>query len=191
LSGIVRRTIRDNVELAKVTLAWRSPAHFAAGDAELDLLASALSEGKDSVLYRDLVYGRKLAQEVDARQQSHALGSEFVVDATVRPGVDPARVEQALLADIAAMRLRALTAEEIDRARNGYETDFIDRLQSLAERASLLNGYQAEVGDPGFAAQDLARYRRATASDVLAAARDVLSADALVVLTTLPKDAAP
>jgi predicted Zn-dependent peptidase len=190
LQSVVRQTVTDNVELPKLVLAWQSPPHFSPGDAELDLLASVLGGGKSSRLYKRLVYETKLAQEVSARQESRTLGSVFVVDALVRPGVDVAKVEKALLEEIAAVREREVSTEEIDRARNGYEMEFVDRLQSIPERASLLNMYQAETGDPGFVQPDLDRYRRARPSDLLAYAKKVLLPGALVVLTILPnKDA--
>jgi zinc protease len=188
LAGVVREAVQDNVELSKVTLAWQSPRHFAPGDAELDLLASVLAHGKASRLYKALVYDQKIAQEVSARQESHVLGSDFVVDALVRPGVDPGRVEKALFDEVARLRQREVLAGEIERARNGYEMEFVDRLQVVAERASLLNMYQAERGDPGYAQKDLERYRRATASDLLSYAKKVLVPGAVVVLTTTPRE---
>src|SRR5580658_5049109 len=188
---VVRQTLTDNVELSRVILAWRSPAHFAPGDAELDLLASVLSEGKDSRLYKALVYDQKSAQDVNARQESHVLESDFVLEATVRPGIEPAVVEKALLDQMARAQSSEVSAQELDRARNGYEMDFIDRLQSVPERASLLNMYQAEVSDPGDAAKDLERYRNATASDIVGYSRHVLAPDAMVVLTISPKKDIP
>jgi zinc protease len=190
--GVVRQTVTDNVELSRITLAWRSPAHFAPGDAELDLLASVLAQGKDSRLYKALVYDQKVAQDVSARQESRGLESDFLLEATVRPGIDPGVVEKALLDQVARAQSQEVSAKELDRARNGYETDFVDRLQSVPERASLLNMYQAEVNDPGYTARDLERYRHATASDLAAYARQVLSPNAMVVLTIVPKkDATP
>jgi predicted Zn-dependent peptidase len=186
-AGIVRQTVSDNVELPRVTLAWRSPAHFAPGDAELDLLASVLAQGKDSRLYKSLVYDQKIAQDVTARQESRVLESNFVIEATVRPGVAVATVEKALLDQVARVRSQDVSAQEMERARSGYEMDFVDRLQSIPERASLLNMYEAEVSDPGYASRDLERYRHATASDVAGYARQVLSPSAMVVLTIVPK----
>jgi zinc protease len=186
-TGAVHQTLTDNVELPRVTLAWRSPAHFAPGDAELDLLASVLAQGKDSRLYKALVYDQKIAQDVSARQESRVLESDFILEATVRPGVEPAVVEKALLDQVARLQSQEIPAQELDRARNGYEMDFVDRLQSVPERASLLNMYQAEVNEPGFASRDLDRYRRATASDVAGYAKQVLSPGAMVALTVVPK----
>jgi predicted Zn-dependent peptidase len=80
-----------------------------------------------------------------------------------------------------------VTAEELERARNEYEMAFVDRLQSIPARASLLNMYQIEVGDPGYVQRDLDRYRKATAQDLVTYARKVLVPDAMVVLTTVPQ----
>jgi predicted Zn-dependent peptidase len=186
--GVVRQTVSDNVQLTKITLAWRSPAHFAAGDAELDLLASVLAEGKDSRLYKSLVYDQKIVQDVSAHQESHVLASEFTIEATVRPGIDPALVEKALFEQVGRIRDQGISDQELERARNGYEMDFVDRLQSIPERASLLNMYQAEVGDPDYAEKDLERYRHATTTDVVGYARRVVSPTSVVVLTIVPKE---
>jgi predicted Zn-dependent peptidase len=186
LTTIKRLTVPDNVELAKVIVAWQSPRHFGPGDAEMDLLASVLSSGKASRLYKALVYDEKIAQSVQASQESRVLASDFVVEALVRPNIDPARVEKAILDQIAKVTQTPVTAPELDRARNGYEMAFVDRLQSVGERASLLNMYQAETGDPGYVQQDLDRYRKATPADLLAYAKKVLLPDALVVLTIVP-----
>ena len=187
LGSVVRATVEDNVELTKVTLAWQSPHHFAPGDAELDLIASVLAHGKESRLYKALVYDQKIAQDVSSQQESRVLGSDFIVDALVRPGVDPAKVEKALFDEVAKIREHEVSSEEIERAKNGYETEFVDRLQVVAERASLLNMYQAERGDPGYAKQDLERYRRATPDQLLTYAKKVLLPGAVVVLSTVPR----
>jgi zinc protease len=187
LTSVVRATVPDNVELTKVTLAWQSPRHFGPGDAEMDLVASVLTNGKASRLYKSLVYEQKIAQSVSASQESHALASEFVIEATVRPGVDPAKVEKALFDQVAKVRVQEVTGEELERARNEYEMAFVDRLQGLPARASLLNMYQAELGDPGYVQRDLDRYRRATAADLLSYSKKVLLPDAVVVLTIVQK----
>ena len=60
------------------------------------------------------------------------------------------------------MRAEKVTDEELSRAKNGYETSFVRGLESVRQRASILNLYEAEVEDPGYAQKDLDRYRRAT-----------------------------
>jgi predicted Zn-dependent peptidase len=187
LTGVARRTVDDEVELPKVVMAWQSPRHFAPGDAELDLVASVLSSGKASRLYESLVYRQKLAQSVSATQLSGTLGSRFVVEAIARPGVSTDKLEQALRQEIDAVRADGVKEDELTRAKNQYETAFVDRLQGVSARASLLNAYEAEIGDPGYVQRDLNRYRRATRPEVRAAAEKYLQPNKVAVLTVVPK----
>ncbi|WP_437726884.1 M16 family metallopeptidase [Sorangium sp. So ce861] len=187
LSGAVRQTIEDNVNLPKVVMAWHSPARFAPGDAELDLLATALEQGKASRLYKALVYDKALAQEVSALQSSGDLGSTFTVEAIARPGVPLEKLEAAIDAELARVRDESLSREELDRAKNQYETAFVTALESVAGRASMLNRYETWTGQPGFVEQDLKRYRDATAASLQAVAKSTLDPNARVILRVVPK----
>ncbi|HEX7236221.1 MAG TPA: pitrilysin family protein, partial [Gammaproteobacteria bacterium] len=86
LTGVTRRTLKDRVGLPRLYLAWLTPRHFAPGDAALDVVSAVLSGGKNSRLYKRLVYDLQIAQDVAAFQQSAALGSQYEIIATARPG---------------------------------------------------------------------------------------------------------
>ena len=191
LKSVVRETLEDNVELARTTMAWQAPKHFAPGDAELDLLADVLTKGKESRLYEALVYDRKLAQDVRATGYSGVLASRFVLEATARPGVTLDKLEAALDQELAKIRAAGPTDGELARAKNGIEAAFVERLQSPAARATLLNDYQAETGDPGFAQRDLDRYRNATVAGVRDVAQKVLDPNARVILRVVPRAGKP
>lgn len=182
-------TLTDRVELPRVVMAWRSPAHLTAGDAEMDVLAGVLATGKASRLHRSLVYEQQVAQDVYAGQWSGELDSRFVVWATAREGVTADALAAALSKELGAVRAQGVTEDEVSRARNRIQTDFVSRLQSVAERASLLNAYEAAVGDPGYVSRDLARYTDATPSGISAFARDVLDPARAAVLRVLPAPA--
>jgi predicted Zn-dependent peptidase len=177
----------DDVELPKIVLAWQSPKHFGPGDAELDLAATALGTGKASRLYKALVYDQKIAQAVDASQESGTLGSRFTVSVLAKPGVDLTKLEAAVDKELAAMRAAPIQDDELTRAKNLVETGFITRLQGVKDRAALLNMYEAEVKDPGYARKDLARYRDATKEAVKATVAKVLVPDARVILRVVPR----
>jgi zinc protease len=187
LDKVVRETIEDKVEMTKIIMAFHSPPHFEPGDAELDLLASILSSGKTSRLYKSLVYEKALAQSVAALQESALLSSMFTVEIMVRPGVSVDLVEKttdALLADVIA---KPPTDEELKRAKNQIGFDFVDRLQSIASRARLLNIYWAERGDPGFVNKDLERYNQATAAGVFAQAQKTITLGGRVIMRVVPE----
>jgi predicted Zn-dependent peptidase len=188
LGKIVRETIPDNVELGKVVVAWHSPARYAPGDAELDLLSVVLTEGKASRLYKALVYDQPLAQEVSAVQSSGDLGSSFQIEAIAQPGVPLAKLEAAIDAELKKVTGEPVSADELLRAKNQYETGFVSRLQSVVARASMLNQYETFVGDPGWAEKDLERYRAVTADALLRTAKSTLDPNARVIIHCVPQE---
>lgn len=186
LSTVVRETMTDAVELPRVTFAWPSPKHFAKGDAELDVLAQVLAGTKASRLTERLVFKEKLAQRVEAYQASGALESRFVVEVTARPGASLSTLEAHVAEELERLRTKDPTEAEVSRAKTGIETSLMTRLESLRERASLLNAYEEETGDPGYLSKDLARYRAVTPRDLREVAAATLSKTAHVVLTVVP-----
>ena len=188
LTSVVRHEMRDQVTLPKLVMAWLSPALYAPGDAELDLLGEIMSEGKASRLYKALVYDRKIAQNVAAYQSSMALRSHFDVEVVARPGVPLDELEKAVDAELARLRDEPVTAAELNRAKNQYEAAFVRRMQALSTRAAMLNGYFATKGEPDWAARDLKRYLDANPADLQRVARNVLDPKRRVILRILPKD---
>ncbi len=186
----VRVVLEDEVPLPRVTLAWRSPAHFAEGDAELDLAADVLADGPASRLYRELVVERRVAQDVAARQDSGTLGSIFYAAATALPGVEPAAIESAIAYVLDRFFAEGPSAEELERVVNKHEAGVLRELQDIASRADLLNMYQHHFGDPGVLARDLDRYRTATPEAVRLQAKQCLDRIGRTVLTIVPKGAA-
>ena len=173
--------------LPKVIMAWHSPAAYAPGDAELDLLSEIMTTGKASRLYKSLVYDKKIAKSVSAYQASMSLSSHFNIEVLVRPGVELDTIEREIDAVIAELRSEAVSQAELDRAKNQYEAAFVGRLQSLATRAQLLNRYQSSQGDPGWASADLQRYLGAAPPHLLAVAQRVLDPERRVILHVVPK----
>ena len=70
LTTVKRKTLTDRVTLPRLYLAWLTPRLYAPGDAALDVAASVLAGGKNSRLYKRLVYDTQIAQDVSAFQQS-------------------------------------------------------------------------------------------------------------------------
>jgi predicted Zn-dependent peptidase len=187
LTHVVREEMEDDVELPKLVMVWQTPKHFSPGDAELDVAANVLAGGKTSRLYKTLVYDTKIAQSVSAHQSSGALGSRFELEVLGKPGVPFEKLEAAVDAELAKMRAKDVTEEELTRTKNGIMTDFVGRLEGVRERASLLNAYQAEVKDPGYIEQDLARYEGATTARIRETVAKYLVPDARVILHVVPK----
>jgi zinc protease len=190
LAREVRLVLEDRIEMPRLYMAWLSPPMFGEGDAEMDLLADLLANGKTSRLYRTLVYERRIALDVSAYQSSRELAGFFLLVATAAPGRS--------LTDIAAIidvELQQVTKEgpsesEMERARVQVEAHFMYRLQTVGGfggKSDQLNAYNVLRGDPGFFPADLSRYRDATTATVRDAARRFLGFDRRVILSVVPR----
>ena len=181
-----RAVIQDRVELERVYMAWITPAAYAPGNAAGDVAAEILGGGESSRLYKKLVYEKQIAQSVQARQRSVALGSVFRVEATARPGHTAKEIEQAIDEELERFRREGPAGEEVEAARNLIEMRLMTRLETLNGVADRLNLYNHYTGDPGYLAEDIARYRRATAADVRSFAEAQLKPSARVVIHGVP-----
>jgi len=162
---------------------------YAAGDAELDLLADVLATGKASRLYRSLVYERRIAADVAASQGSRELGSSFQIAATAVPGIGLGVIEAAIHEEVARVRAAEMTADELARTLALTETAFVSRLQTVGGfggKSDQLNSYNVFLGDPGYFTQDLERYRQADGGSIRAAAAASLDAARCVTLSVVP-----
>jgi zinc protease len=182
-----RMTIEDRVQLPRLYMAWHSPATLTPGDAELDLLSSILAGGKNSRLYKKLVYELQIAQDVSAFQASAKLGSIFVISSTARAGHTLDEIETVIQEELNTVKKNIPAMRELDRARNQYEASFIERLESVNGKADMLNNYYYLTGNPDYFNEDLARYYAIDPQDLSTVAARYLKDDQRVVISFVPK----
>jgi zinc protease len=190
LEAVTRKTITDRVKLPRLYLAWHTPAFYAPGDAAMDVVASLLADGKNSRLYRRLVYELQIAQDVSAFQQSQALGSLFQIVATARPGQTLEKILAVIDEEIERLKQAPPDERELTRALNQIEAGFyrrMERVGSFGGKADQLNGYYVATGMPDYFEEDLARYRAISAADIQAAVTRFLPKNARGELSVVPE----
>ncbi len=164
--------VNDRVPQERTYFAWHTPAYFDAGDAELGLLATILTDGLSARLNKALVYDRQLASNVVAFQNGQELSGAFIMWATARPGSDLKQIEQIVTDEIARLAKEGPTQAELDRAKTKWEFGFVtglERIGGFGGKSDLLNRYNILLGDPGKFDEDFARFRGATTESVRAA----------------------
>ena len=189
LTDVQRRTITDRVQLPRLTIAWLTPRHFAPGDAALDVLADVLAGGRNSRLYKRLVYDMQIAQDVSAFQGSQSLSSYFQIQATPRPGHTVDELQKVIDEEIVRLQTDAPTEREVQRAINKFEASYFSRMERVGGfggKADLLNAYFSETGNPDWFNEDVGRYRVLSPADIRAAAMAFLPAKARVELIVVP-----
>jgi zinc protease len=179
-------TREDRVTLPEVTLAWRTVPRLAADEAALNALAGILTGGKNSRLYRRLVYEEQVAQTTNAFHWASLLSGDFMVRIRARQDIPLDRIQAAVNEEIARLAAEPPTPDELRRVVNSTETSFVSSLETVNGKADQLNAYLYYAGQPDHAAADLARYRALTPADVQRVARDYLHGKNRVVLSFVP-----
>ena len=156
-----------------------------------DSVARALTSGKTSRLYKRLVYDLQIAQGVFASQSSMELGSVFEIVATAKPGHTGDELLKVIDEELAALRERGVSQEELARAKVSTRADNIFGIERVGARANLLNTYFHYTGDADYFAKDLERSEVATIESVRNAARTYLTETGRVVTIVTPKKGAP
>ncbi|MEQ1565580.1 MAG: pitrilysin family protein [Myxococcota bacterium] len=171
----------------KVWIAWHSPAAASQPDAELDLLASILGDGRDGRLVRELVEKRQVAREVAVFQGSAKTSSVFQIRATAADGHTTDEVVAAVDEVLAQVLAGAPpTAAELDAVRREYRLRYLDGLEPVLGKAEVAQTCMFFSGVPDCVAEDLARFDRATPASVVAAGAAVVHTPR-VVLHILPE----
>lgn len=178
--------LQDRVQLPRVYYTWPTVKTFTRDDAPLTVLASVLADGKNSRLYKKLVYDLQVAQDVNAVQNGSRLAGVFQITVTARPGQSPARIDSLVRAELANVERDGITARELARVQNSTRSSYLAQLASDYATGDLLNMYNYFVGTPDYVQQDVARYDAVTRADVQRAARTYLEKPK-VVLTVVPE----
>jgi zinc protease len=191
LPSVVKETMTDRVQLPRLYLSWHTPPLYAPGDADLDILSGILTGGKNSRLYKRLVYELQLAQGVSASRGSQKYGSRYTIVVTARPSAEPpAQVLEKIKAivdeEIEKLRAAPPEAREVERVRNGIESQFLSQMEMVAAKADQMNAYFFATGNPDYFGEDLDRYRALQPNDIQAAVRRWLPSDRRLELTVLP-----
>ncbi len=183
----VREVVRQDVSLPRVYLAYRIPP-FGTDEYFTALVASyILGYGKAALLYRTLVREQQVAQDVVTYAFPIVVGAAMlVVWATARPDRPADDVERALTAQIA--QLRDIGDADVERAVHLLETERLNELQKVDERADQLSMYTQLFDEPERINTEVDRIRAVTPRRVRDFAARHLGADNRAVLVYVPQD---
>jgi len=161
----------DTVPAVLANRAWTVPGWNTRERALLDLAAYVLGRGRNSRLYRDLIYDRQLATSVDVGVTPLELASVFDLSVTLVPGQLPAVASDAIDRAVAGLIATGPTTDELSRAVTAINASTIRSLEQASGKASRLAEGQLYAGDPLFLETYLDWINAATPADVRQAAQ--------------------
>lgn len=166
-----RETMTDKVPQARIYRAWNVAQTGTTDIDQLQLFAQVLGGAKSSRLDQRLLHQDKLVDNVSAGAYTSQLGSNFMIMATVKQGVDPARVEAIIDEEVRRLVKDGPTADELSRGKTAFRAGFIrgiERIGGFGGKADALAECTVFEGDPGCFRRSLATIDAATAADVRA-----------------------
>ena len=166
-----REVMTDKVPQARIYRAWNVAEVGTTDIDQLQLFAQVLGGAKSSRLDQRLLHQDKLVDNISAGAYSSQLGSNFVVMATVKQGVDPAKVEAIIDEEIKRLAKDGPTADELSRGKTAFRAGFIrgiERIGGFGGKADALAECTVFEGEPGCFRRSLATIDAASAADVRA-----------------------
>lgn len=145
--------------------------------AAYDLMASILSDGRTSRLYKSLVEEQQVA--LGASGYGGFPGDKhpnlLLFYALTAPGHTLEEVATALHAEIEKLRMEPVTEQELERVKRQARAGLLSTLDANSGMARLLAEYQAKTGDWRNLFAELDRIEQVTAADIQRIARTTLT----------------
>lgn len=170
--------MKDSVAAVSVSKYWPVPGMLDKQLVALDVGGSVLGGLASSRLDKILVRDEKIATSVSAGLYAFQRVGIFILNATVKPGVDPDLVQKRLDEVMADFIANGPSEEEVRRAATNEVGSRIRQLESVGGfggKAVTLAEGQTFTGDSNFYARNLANYATVTPAQVQAAMKQWLT----------------
>ncbi len=186
---VAERRYAAEAETSPTVRVWWKAVPFVHKDfTVLDLLSDVLS-GRTGRLYKGLVTGRQIANEVSAGVDGRKYAGLFEVECTVKDGKDPAAVEGAVYEEIGKLQKETVGPEELQKVKNQYKANAFRRLSSPFSIMVQLLVYDG-LGDWRYINTSPEKADAVTAADLQRVAKDYLTRENRTVGVFLRKEGA-
>jgi len=186
LTGEVRDTIYDRIQLPAVVQAYRIPANGTPDFYAVDMVNRLLSSGNSARLNKALKDEQEKAMYVGAFSFPFEQPGLAVMFAIANSGVDIHALENAMDAEVKRVQVEGVPAEELAKLKAQLETEAIQDNGRVAGVAGNLATAYTILGNTELVNTELDRYLALTSADLQKAATTYFTAQQRVVLHYLP-----
>ncbi len=180
-------SMTDNyAKLPVLRIVFPTTAQYTKDEPALDCLAEIIGQGKNSILYKNMVKTQKAVSAM-AYNSTSELSGEFVFAVTPFQGQTLADMEKMVRMAIDDFEKKGVTDEDIEKFRNSYEARLVNGLESVSGKVSQLAAFQTYTGDANYIKKENARYASVTKADVMRVYNQYIKGKYAVVLSVLVK----
>jgi zinc protease len=182
------RIIREQVETARLALAYHVPAFAHPDSYAVDILADVLGEGRASRLYNRVKRERELVHQVSTWSYTPRDPGVLMINAQLDPD-NSLDALSAMIEEIETLIYQRAGNEEVERAKLGIQVDHVQYRETMSGEARTAAQFEALTGDWRHLDNYLAGIQRVDPAGLQDAAARYLPANNLSVVLLLPQDA--
>ncbi|MBL7776332.1 MAG: insulinase family protein, partial [Saprospiraceae bacterium] len=174
----IRASYQDRVPEERIMMIWHMPQWGTQEAVWLDLASDVLASGKNSRLYKKLVYEKQICSSVSAFVNPSEISGEFMVMANVKKGQSMDEVEALINEILREFLANGPTEEEVNRVRAAYFANFIkglERIGGFGGKSDILAQHEVFGGSADVYQEKLRWYNQTTAKNIHDAAKKWLS----------------
>ena len=189
-SGQKREIMYDRVPNTRIYKTWNTAEIGTRDHAQLELIASLLSGGKNSYLYQKLVYQDQLATSVEAFYYGREIAGQFWIYADLAKGRSLEELEHGIDQVVQDFIKRGPNSKRLRNAKTSLQAAWIKGLQRVGGfggKSDILANGEVYLGNPHAYKTLLETILNATAMELRNTAATWLS-DGEYVLTVMPED---
>jgi zinc protease len=189
-SGQKREIMYDRVPNTRIYKTWNTAEIGTQDHAQLELIASLLSGGKNSYLYQKLVYQDQLATSVEAFYYGREIAGQFWIYADLAKGRSLEELEHGIDQVVQDFIKRGPNSKRLRNAKTSLQAAWIKGLQRVGGfggKSDILANGEVYLGNPHAYKTLLETILNATAMELRNTAATWLS-DGEYVLTVMPED---
>jgi zinc protease len=164
------KSITSKIYAPLANIVYPSVPTFHKDEAALDVLASLLGNGKNSVLYKNFV-DNETALQASAYNASYEIAGEFnfviVTYPEQRGGLTEKQMRDNLMTALQEFETKGFSDEDLRNTKQEFSAGYYGVIETVAEKASVLTQYEMLTNGNMTLDKDLERYKNVTREDVM------------------------
>lgn len=186
-TGERRISFEDRVPETRISMNWNAAQWGTREAAHLALASRVLTSGKNSRLFKELVYEKQVATRIWSYLNDREIAGVFNITTNVKAGIDHEAVERSVIEIVNKFVQEGPNLQELNRAKSMYFSGFIkgiERIGGFGGKSDILAMNEVYGNTPDFYKTYMQFIADASEADVHATIKKYLSDGKLTVIAT-------
>ena len=174
-------------QLPQLSLTFPTVEQYSKDSYALNTLGEILSDGRNSVFYKEIIEKQKLAPAANAYNYSAEISGQFQITVRAKPNTSLNDVHDAIMQALKNFEKNGVSDNDLKRIKAGQETGFYNSISTNLSKARQLGFYNEYAGDPGFVTKDIENILNVSKEDVMRVYNKYIKNQNSVILSVVPQ----